>query len=472
MYATTNFTGTNLTIKDNGGDAIYMGRIGGAKAYCENIVLENIVMDNNRRQGISLISGRNIECKNIKVTNTDGVEPQDGIDIEPNNADEFLDNILLENIYTEGNSGSGIKFFLNPFTSATAPISITIRNHKDVGSDYGLRFRRCDGVSGQISISNVNYSGAVTREFSFEDFGDQVNTVIDGMTITSENTIPCQIGSGTATVTRSTGNLKIKNLKLKAVSGGTTYSRPLYFYAANTPEVVDVDIEVSEIDDPVIANAHVGFDTGVYRNITIRDKSPRYGATTATFSSSGDVLRTYSAFRHKTRVINTGTNDAIITNIKAGTCTTIENGQTSGSNTITAGGAAIKPGTTSHVLTLSGPGSWATVERDADDDTIYRVIDGQGYKFVLSAVPTVASAAALTLPTDGEIISVTGTTNITSVVATGNINRRVTLVFTGILTFTDGSNLKLNGNFVTTADDTITLICDGTNWYEIARSTN
>ena len=32
----------------------------------------------------------------------------------------------------------------------------------------------------------------------------------------------------------------------------------------------------------------------------------------------------------------------------------------------------------------------------------------------------------------------------------------MTLMFQGILTFTDGNNLKLAGNFVTTADDTIT----------------
>jgi hypothetical protein len=48
----------------------------------------------------------------------------------------------------------------------------------------------------------------------------------------------------------------------------------------------------------------------------------------------------------------------------------------------------------------------------------------------------------------------------------------VTLVFAGALTFTDGSNLKLAGNFGTSADDTITLVCDGTNWYEVTRSAN
>ncbi len=90
---------------------------------------------------------------------------------------------------------------------------------------------------------------------------------------------------------------------------------------------------------------------------------------------------------------------------------------------------------------------------------------------VTPVVGTVASAAALTLPPGEEIVAVTGTTSVTSMTA-DRAGKRVTLVFAAALTFTDGNNLKLAGNFVTTADDTITLICDGTNWYEIARSAN
>lgn len=87
-------------------------------------------------------------------------------------------------------------------------------------------------------------------------------------------------------------------------------------------------------------------------------------------------------------------------------------------------------------------------------------------------VVSVASAATITVPTVGDLINVTGTTGITSISATGQAGRRVTLVFAGALTVTDGSNLKLNGNFVTTADDCLTLVCDGTNWYEVSRSAN
>jgi hypothetical protein len=75
---------------------------------------------------------------------------------------------------------------------------------------------------------------------------------------------------------------------------------------------------------------------------------------------------------------------------------------------------------------------------------------------------------------DGTTIPVNGVANITSipVVAT---NRRVTLLFTGTAAgtgLTNGSNLKLASNFVYTPNDTITLQCDDTNWYEISRSVN
>jgi hypothetical protein len=70
-------------------------------------------------------------------------------------------------------------------------------------------------------------------------------------------------------------------------------------------------------------------------------------------------------------------------------------------------------------------------------------------------VGTVASAATITLPT-ASLVDVTGVTNITSVTASYP-GRIVVLRFADVLTFTDGSNLKLAGNFATTADDTITL---------------
>jgi len=92
---------------------------------------------------------------------------------------------------------------------------------------------------------------------------------------------------------------------------------------------------------------------------------------------------------------------------------------------------------------------------------------------------SVASAAAMELPLEHDVIYVTGTTNITSIDADDETNgysgfdgKVVTLIFEGVLTFTDGSNLKLNNNFSTSANDTITLVYYGENWYEVSRSAN
>lgn len=87
-------------------------------------------------------------------------------------------------------------------------------------------------------------------------------------------------------------------------------------------------------------------------------------------------------------------------------------------------------------------------------------------------VTSLASADPINLPASGELFNITGVT------AFGTINggwagRRITFKFAGALTVNDGgASLKLAGNFVTTADDTMTLMHDGTAWYELSRSVN
>lgn len=137
--------------------------------------------------------------------------------------------------------------------------------------------------------------------------------------------------------------------------------------------------------------------------------------------------------------------------------------------------------------TFLSPGTFAqagrvgidTVSYDVSinpDTNVYLATTGTATPKTGNGVQTVASATALPIPALGSIFSVTGTTTITSITSpisnTNNDGREITLIFTSALTFTDGNNLKLAGNLVTTADDTITLVCDGTNWYEKSRSVN
>jgi len=84
----------------------------------------------------------------------------------------------------------------------------------------------------------------------------------------------------------------------------------------------------------------------------------------------------------------------------------------------------------------------------------------------------VASASTITPPLGENIQYVTGTTNINNI-SSSNVGRIIVLNFQGILTVNDGvGNIKLNGNFTSSMDDTLTLVYNGAEWVEIARSTN
>lgn len=117
-------------------------------------------------------------------------------------------------------------------------------------------------------------------------------------------------------------------------------------------------------------------------------------------------------------------------------------------------------------------GAGARVSFDAGTKDVFLTLPTKAGILGAGGGATVASAGALPLPT-GRVFHVSGTTTITSITATNlEVGTVITLIFDDVLTVTDGSNLKLAGNFITSADDTLTLAYDGTNFYEIARSVN
>jgi len=89
-----------------------------------------------------------------------------------------------------------------------------------------------------------------------------------------------------------------------------------------------------------------------------------------------------------------------------------------------------------------------------------------------SAGDVIASSSTITIPEGADYIAITGTTNIDTI-SNSSRGRVVTLNFTDILTVNDSTgNLKLSSNFVSSGDDTLTLISKENSWLEIARSIN
>lgn len=83
---------------------------------------------------------------------------------------------------------------------------------------------------------------------------------------------------------------------------------------------------------------------------------------------------------------------------------------------------------------------------------------------------TVTSASEISLAGGADFYTVNGATSIKKIVPTYAGHIVVLRFVVGVLTVESGTgNLVLSSSFKTTAGDTLTLVCDGTSWYEVAR---
>lgn len=121
-----NFEIRGLTIKDTGGDGIYVG--GSGNLYSENVLIKDVFLDNNYRQGISVISAKDLTIDNAVILNTNGTNPQAGIDLEPNFGDQRIENVVVRNSIINANGTHGILFATNNLTDPAQQVSGTIEN--------------------------------------------------------------------------------------------------------------------------------------------------------------------------------------------------------------------------------------------------------------------------------------------------------------------------------------------------------
>ncbi len=147
-----------LTIHDSGGDGIYIGPGFDGRAS-SNVVIEDVLLDNNHRQGMSVTSVDGLTVNQTVIRNTGGTSPQAGIDFEPDGATEQLTNITIRNSMIMNNAGAGIQVFLANLTDESKPVDIVVDNVTIAGgrsgilvADYGLGGIR--GRTGAVTFQN------------------------------------------------------------------------------------------------------------------------------------------------------------------------------------------------------------------------------------------------------------------------------------------------------------------------------
>ena len=96
----------NTTIRDAWGDGIYVGS-DFADQSSERVTIDKVNVENSRRNGLSIVAGKNITVSNSSFSGSKGTKPESGIDIEPNSGMVATD-IYLKSIKVFNNAGAGV----------------------------------------------------------------------------------------------------------------------------------------------------------------------------------------------------------------------------------------------------------------------------------------------------------------------------------------------------------------------------
>jgi Right handed beta helix region len=143
-----------LESSGHGGDGFYIGGPSGSPSA--DIYLRGCRAANNRRQGLSITSARRVRISDCEFTDTSGTAPQFGVDLEPNDTADFMDDIVLLRPYTHSNQGGGILIHLARLDGSSHSVNVSIVEHASVSESPTLNTHVPQGVRAILRYSRQN----------------------------------------------------------------------------------------------------------------------------------------------------------------------------------------------------------------------------------------------------------------------------------------------------------------------------
>lgn len=179
----------NCTFNDFWGDAICLSHYGdnpktGERTRNQNVnILNNTIIGgnyHNNRNGISIISGKNVLIRGNTVKNTSRNDMPGGIDVEPNNSAYTIENIRIEKNNIEGVPSYAITVFIKKDGPAhhIEILSNEIRRCGKAGIAIAIM---TEDTTDSIIVQN-NYVLADTKPYLFRGKGRSKNWIISGNT--------------------------------------------------------------------------------------------------------------------------------------------------------------------------------------------------------------------------------------------------------------------------------------------------
>ena len=153
----------NLYITKCWGDGINLNN-DGTDSLNENIIIENCICDDNRRQGMSIENGKNIKVVNSEFINTGKTKrtnPTAGVDVEPGNEKNQVIDLLFENCNFEGNYNCGLTLDGSSITDVIIS-KCKIKDNKGKGSYSSFNINNPTNVKVMDSvIDKMNGNGVI-----------------------------------------------------------------------------------------------------------------------------------------------------------------------------------------------------------------------------------------------------------------------------------------------------------------------
>ena len=195
-----------LTLAESGGDGIYLGVLQRGVPNAD-VHIKDVVCDRNYRQGISVISARNLLIENTVMKDTGGTAPKAGIDFEPNGPSEEIVNCVMRNCVSENNVGCGYVFHLPSLRADSAPLSVRLENCIARGPNSS-GFQLVTGnepektVGGTVEVVNCRFEGsrgpgiAINRKPAAGARVTFENCVVDRVAVGQPAITPVLLASG------------------------------------------------------------------------------------------------------------------------------------------------------------------------------------------------------------------------------------------------------------------------------------
>lgn len=144
----------DIAISDCWGDGIYIGS-SEEQNFCGDVIIEEFEIRNCRRNGITVISGRLVTIRDGMISDTDGTDPQSAICLEPNSIDEYLEDILIDNVQANNSTKYGLLFGLGRYVDTSHNVSVILRDFTSVNHGQAAfnDFSSFDLPQSQLSIN-------------------------------------------------------------------------------------------------------------------------------------------------------------------------------------------------------------------------------------------------------------------------------------------------------------------------------